>query len=393
MSAQTDTVIAGAGIAGLTLAVLLARAGQKVCVVERQLPAAPAEEAELRVSAISRASMEVFRRCGLERSQFGERATAFEQMHVWDASGAGEIHFDSAEMGMDTLGYIIENSRVQRALLDVLEQHDNVELRCPALITDVVRQADAMQVILEDGVIDARLIVGADGVRSLVREKSGIEFHSSAYGQSGLVCVIANELPHQNTAWQIFLADGPLAFLPMFDVGDRHQCSIVWTLPTETAMLYCELEADAFIERLSEAFQHRLGGLELVSSRSAFPLQHGHVDQYVADGVALIGDAAHVIHPLAGQGANLGILDAAALASTIITARDAGRDWSAVHNLRAYERHRKGENRLMESAMTGFNTLFSNDDQWLAMIRNAGLNIVDQAPFIKQRFMRQAMGI
>jgi 2-octaprenylphenol hydroxylase len=391
---QYDIVIAGAGIAGLTLAALLAESGLRIAMVERFESQPPGEPAELRVSAISRASMQVFERCGVAQDLIAQRATAFEQMHVWDVSGAGEIHFDSADMGLETLGYIIENSRIQQALMQRVAACDNIELLCPANIVAIEWSEASSQLQLEDGgTLACRLVIGADGVHSFVRSAANIAFKRSPYDQSGLVCVVATEHPHQHTAWQVFHADGPLAFLPMFDQSQRHQCSIVWTLPSAVAEQYAELDEAEFISRLEQAFQYRLGSLQLVSERAAFPLQHGHVERYVQNGMALIGDAAHIIHPLAGQGANLGIHDADSLAGILLQARQAQRNWSAWHTLRAYERSRKGENMLMENAMTGFNLLFSNDNPWLALVRNAGLNAVDQASFVKHRFMRHAMGI
>lgn len=396
MSAITDydIVISGAGIAGLTLACLLADADFQVAVVEQRTPQPPAKEPELRVSAISRASLETFRQCGVLDALLADRATAFEQMHVWDVAGAGQVHFDSADAGLDTLGYIIENSRIQHALLAQLQAASNVELLCPASIRSIEDSDGTRTLLLEDDRrINCRLLVGADGVKSLVRTSAQIEFQSNSYEQSGLVCVVSTQMPHQHTAWQIFLADGPLAFLPMFRKDGADQCSIVWTLPSGQADELCTMPEQDFIEHLQKAFQHKLGDLELVSQRAVFPLQHGHANRYVQAGLALIGDAAHVIHPLAGQGANLGIADAASLAKLLLQASKAGRNWSALHTLRKYERARKGDNLLMETAMTGFNKLFSNEDQWLAMLRNAGLNLVDQTPLVKHRFMRHAMGL
>ena len=180
----------------------------------------------------------------------------------------------------------------------------------------------------------------------------------------------------------------PLAFLPLMN----GQSSIVWSLEEGKVDAMLALDEAAFCRELEQAFEYQLGSVKLVSPRAAFPLGHGHVDQYVQNGLALVGDAAHNIHPLAGQGANLGFLDAAALAEVIMQARTANRQWSALHTLRKYERARRGENHLMESAMTGFKLLFSNDSPVLSTVRNAGLVLVDQAPLIKEQFMRHALG-
>ncbi len=384
-----DIIINGGGIAGLTLAGLLRDSGLQVAVIERQPLPPLSDEPELRVSAIGRASLAVFERCGALEAMLDARATPFREMHVWDSAGAGEIHFDSAEAGLATLGYIIENNRIQYALLQSVKAADNVTLLCPAVLEGIQREQDAIQVSLEDGEqLLARLIVGADGVNSQVRQFAAIDYPVHSYKQKALVCAVTTELPHQHTAWQIFLPGGPLAFLPLFVKDGRDQCSIVWSLPEAEADCLLALDEQDFEQRLQQAFEYRLGDVRLTSPRAAFPLRHGHAQHMAQANLALIGDAAHIIHPLAGQGANLGILDAGELADVITAAHSKGRQWWALHTLRRYERARKGENLLMETAMSGFNLLFSNDNAWLAMLRNAGLNLVDHAPVLKQQFMR-----
>ncbi len=392
-----DLVIVGGGIVGLTLAALLRDSPLHIAVVERQ-PLPPLDTApELRVSAIGRAALRVFDDCGalatLLSASDGFRACAFSEMHVWDSAGAGEIHFDSAEAGLDTLGYIIENRRIQHALWRQIDTADNIELLCPMSLQHIHRESDdrnpGLRLQADNGErLHCRLLVGADGLQSAVRGFAGIDYPVHDYRQRALVCTVKTELPHQHTAWQIFLPGGPLAFLPLFAAEDGDQCSIVWSLPQAEADALLALDDTAFLTRLEQAFEYRLGALQLRSERAAFPLRHGHASACVQPNLALIGDAAHAIHPLAGQGANLGILDAAELARVILDAESRQRQWWALHTLRAYERARKGENRLMEAAMSAFNTLFSNTNPWLAMARNAGLNLADHLPPLKQQFMR-----
>ncbi|MDT8453293.1 MAG: UbiH/UbiF/VisC/COQ6 family ubiquinone biosynthesis hydroxylase [Gammaproteobacteria bacterium] len=387
-----DVLVVGGGMVGLTLAGLLRDCGLQIAVLERAEPEAVSDEIDLRVSAINRASLEIFKSIGAWPAM-AARAGAFRDMHVWDAGGAGMIHFDSAEVGLDALGYIIENRVIQQALLHEVKQAENIEWLCPASISKIELSADPaanwQRVILEDGrVLECRLLVGADGARSQVRAVANIEFERVTYRQQAIVATVDTEQPHAETAWQRFTPDGPLAFLPLFN----GQSSIVWSLEESKVAAMLSLDDDAFCRQLEQAFEYQLGAVTGVSSRQAFPLGHGHVNQYVQPGLALVGDAAHNIHPLAGQGANLGFLDAASLAEVIKQAHAAHRQWYALHTLRKYERARKGENRLMESAMTAFKLLFSNDSEVLATVRNAGLTLVDQAPLIKQLFMRHALG-
>ena len=384
-----DVLIAGGGIAGLTLACALRHTGLRIGVIDRHEPAPFGEAYALRVSAINRASLEVFDEAGALDRMRQLRVSPFREMHVWDSTGVGEIHFDSAELGLDTLGYIIENNVIQLALLEIARQADTIDWLCPAQIESLDIEDGLKQVRLADGgALSADMLVGADGSQSVVRKAMGLELVRKSYQQQAIVCTVATEDDHQQTAWQCFLPTGPLAFLPLADGS----CSIVWSLDEKPAEAMMALDEQAFTKQLEEAFEYRLGPVKLVSERAAFPLGHGHVDHYVQPGVALVGDAAHNIHPLAGQGANLGIMDAACLAAVVAEALQANRQWSAYHSLRKYERSRKGDNRIMEATMTAFKQLFGNDNPLLVEVRNTGLNLVDHAPVIKQLFTKQALG-
>ncbi len=384
-----DVIIAGGGITGLTLACALKPTGLRIAVIDRHEPGAFGEAHALRVSAINRASLAVFDDAGALGRMQQMRVSPFLEMHVWDSTGVGEIHFDAAELGIDALGYIIENNVIQLALLEIVKQADTIDWLCPARVQSLVIDAGLKRVrLLDEDELGAHLLVGADGARSAVRTAMGIELVRKSYHQHAIVCTVATDDAHRQTAWQCFLPSGPLAFLPLSD----GTCSIVWSLDEQRADAMMALDEQAFARQLARAFEYRLGSVSLVSERAAFPLGHGHVDRYVQSGVALVGDAAHNIHPLAGQGANLGIMDAACLAAVITEAVSAGRQWSALHTLRKYERSRKGDNRVMEATMTGFKHLFGNDNPLLAELRNVGLNLVDHAPAIKRLFTKQAVG-
>lgn len=393
-----DVVITGAGMVGATLACALGSSGLRVAVLEAQpLPRdiSPQDDFDLRVSAITRASQRIFTTLGAWHGMAARRVSPFREMHVWDAGGPfgieGEIHFDSAEIGEDTLGHIIENRVIQLALLERMRDFDTVELINPSSLTAFTAGPESVCLQLDDGRnIKARLLVGADGAESKVREMAGIATRGWTYAQKALVTTIKTELSHCETAWQRFLPTGPLAFLPLCD----GRCSIVWSTAPEQADALLAMPEAQFLAELEQAFASKLG--RVIASpgpRAAFPLRLQHATAYTAPRLALIGDAAHTIHPLAGQGVNLGLLDAATLAEVILDAHHAGKDISSPVTLRRYERCRKGDNLAMMAAMDSFKRLFGNNLAPLRLLRNAGLNLTNAATPVKNLIVRHAMGL
>ena len=412
---QFDIAIIGGGIVGLSFANELIASDFSVVIIERNELEAISEQTSCRVSAINLSALKRFRQTGLfqslvsqtsgSQSQLAQRVCLFEKMFVWDQTGVGQIQFDSAELGVPELGAIIENNVLQQMLLDKVKAADNITYLCPQDITQIdYRLAEAEQIAsaqaasaqavsiitLSSGKkIQATLLVGADGVNSNVRKAASIQRVKQSYLQQALVCNVVTHESHQNTAWQCFMPSGPLAFLPLYN----GKSSIVWSLDEEAAQHTMGLDDKAFKLALAEASEFRLGEIDDVEQRFLFPLSHGHVNEYVKPGLVLIGDAAHNIHPLAGQGANLGIADAFALANVICTARKADRQWAALHTLSKYQRQRKGANQLMEMSMTGFKELFGQKNALLSEVRNAGLTLVDHIPALKYRIIKQALGV
>jgi 2-octaprenylphenol hydroxylase len=392
-STQFDIIIVGGGMVGSALACALGDSGLRIAIVEGR-PAEmewPAEGYDIRVSAITRASQQLFERLGVWDTMREARVSPYREMFVWDATGDGSIHFDGAEIGEPDLGHIIENRVITRALVQRTQQFDNISWFCPASPARLALNPLGEQHLeLEDGTrLTAALIVGADGGRSWVREQAGIAVDTRHYEQQALVTTVRSEKSHHDTAWQRFLPSGPLAFLPLTD----NHSSIVWSTSPEQAEQLLALSDDAFKQALAEAFDHRLGAITELGPRAAFPLKGQHAAHYVKPGLALIGDAAHTIHPLAGQGVNLGFADAAVLAAEILDARAAGRAFASLKILRRYERARRGDNQLMLEAMGVFKQLFSNDSPWLGPLRNFGLSLTDRLAPAKRLFMRQAMGL
>ena len=397
-----DVVVVGAGIAGSALAASLSGHGLDIALIEAQ-PLAGRELPEPdgltsfdpRVSALTPQSSAQLQALDCWQPVLDYRACAYQHMTVWDAEGTGEINFDSAEVGADVLGHIVENRAVVKALAQRLLDARDITLYNPAKLASVERDEDdsGMTVTLEDAaVLHAPLVVAADGALSPVRTLLSFQTREWDYGHHAVVCTVQAEQPHEHTAWQRFTPDGPLAFLPLA-AAEGHYCSIVWSLKEEVASEMAALDDEAFCTALAEAFEQRLGRVLAASPRFAFPLRQRHAVDYVQPGVALVADAAHTIHPLAGQGINLGLADVAVLAEELLAQAKAGGDLGAIEVLRRYQRRRKGENLLMMAAMDGFKRLFEQEALPLRWLRNAGMRQVARMGPVKQQLMKHAMGL
>ena len=381
-----DVAIVGGGLVGATLATALAANGLRVALVEARPPAPEhGDDIDLRVSALSLASLRMLSRLGVWPLLRAERIGVFREMHVWEETGHGEIHFDAAEIGEPALGYVVENGNLQQALEQRLRHFDTLRWYRPARLESLQLDDDSVTLRLDTGRVQARVLVGADGSRSRVRELAGIGVDESAYGQHAVVAAVDVPDGHRETAWQRFLPDGPLAVLPL--AGNT--CSVVWSTTPEHAQRLEAMTDDDFGMALEEAYESRLGRVLPHGPRAAFPLRSLHAERYVDRRLVLAGDAAHTIHPLAGQGVNLGLLDAAALAAVLGTGNgDPGR--RAL--LRRYERWRRGHNALVRTAMTGFKELFGSDLRGVRRLRNLGLGAAARVAPLRRLFMLQASG-
>ncbi len=387
-----DIVIVGGGMVGASLACTLADSTLSIAVIEGHEPPAewPADSFDIRVSAIARASERLFRRLGAWQAMEAMRVQPYQAMDVWDATGSGHIHFDAAELGEPDLGHIIENRVITRALLQRLRRHDNIDYLCPAKPVWLMLRSDHAQLQLDDGsLLQTPLIIGADGAHSWLRQQAGIDIQERHYRQTAVVTTVQTERHHEDTAWQCFLPSGPLAFLPL----PEGRSSIVWSTSAEEAERLLALDDADFMSELGEAFMHRLGTVTAVGPRGAFPLKGRHAKKYVKPHLALVGDAAHTIHPLAGQGVNLGLADVEELAAVVLEAHRARRAIGSFKTLRRFERARRGDNLLMLDAMGAFKTLFSNDTPGLRELRNLGLNLADRSGPLKNLIVAQAMGL
>ncbi len=397
-----DIAIVGAGMVGAALACALGDTGLRVALIEARAPASqwPAPprgvvDFDPRVSALTPASRDWLDTLGVWSPIEAYGVGTYRHMRVWDAEGTGAIGFDADQVNQPALGYIVENRVATAALLQRLAALPAVHLLAPESLQTLTPEGDGYRLELASGaVLQASLLVAADGGRSEVRRQAGVPVREWDYGHHAIVTTVACERPHAATAWQRFLPEGPLAFLPLADIdGDARYCSIVWSAVSERAEALMQLSDTAFCRELGAAFEHRLGAVTACSTRFSFPLQQRHATRYVQPGLALVGDAAHTIHPLAGQGANLGLSDAAVLAGEIRRAVARGLDPGLEAVLLRYQRRRKGDNLGMMLGMEGFKRLFEQDHLALRWARNAGMRWLDQCAPLKRRIARKAMGL
>ncbi len=396
MELRADLIIVGAGMVGSALALALKDSGLDILLIDGSplsvKPFDPAAAFEPRVSALSVASQRVLLRLGAWPGVLARRSSPYSEMHVWDGSGTGQIHFCASSVHAEVLGHIVENRVIQDALMEPL--HDSgIGLMPGARLERLRRSGDDWLLTLVDGrELRAPLLVAADGANSAVRRLAGCATREWDYLHHAIVTSVRCAKPHQRTAWQRFTDDGPLAFLPLERDGE-HWCSIVWSVTPAEAERLMALDDAGFCNELGRAFEWRLGEVLGADPRLCIPLRQRHAKRYVEEGLALIGDAAHTIHPLAGQGVNLGFLDAAVLAEVLLRANGRGERLADERVLGRYERRRMPHNLAMMAAMEGFERLFQADPLPLRWLRNSGLKWVDGMPEAKALFVRQALGL
>jgi 2-octaprenylphenol hydroxylase len=387
-----DVVIVGGGIVGLTVALTLASGELNVAIIDAQSgDTALSDKPELRVSTFTLATQTVMQNLGVWPLLAQERLCAYEHMSVWDQDSFAKISFSHQDVDQAYLGNVVENQNLCRALWMKAEQSPQITLLAPNKVSKMVfGQQESFLTLDDDTMLTARLVVGADGANSMVRQKANLPLTFWDYEHHSIVATIKTELPHDNTARQVFTPKGPLAFLPLWDA---HHCSIVWSQQEPAATALLSLDDAAFEKALMAAFDMRLGRCELVSERKSFPLKMRYARQWVTDRVALVGDAAHTIHPLAGQGANLGIMDGVALAEQVIKMAEQGKDIGLTKNLRAYERWRKTEAVKMIATMESFKRLFDGANPVQKLVRDIGLNTMNHLPKAKQKIVQHAVGL
>lgn len=392
---STDVLIVGAGIAGLSLAIALSKSDCHVVVIDGADRPKPVNAGvalndwDLRVSALTPTSIRFLESLGVWQRIPSERTAPYQAMCVWDADGTGRITFNAEDVAAPCLGHIVENRQTVQALLECAEACSGVELRWQSALESLSRIPDGWSIdCAGDQRLSAQLVVAADGARSKVRQLTAQPTRDWDYHQSAIVGTVALSSPHQATCWQAFLSTGPLALLPL---PDPSKVALVWSLDVQEHAGVAALSDTAFIEALNQALGPLAPHAEAVGTRVSFPLKQSHAIDYVDDALVLVADAAHSIHPLAGQGINLGLSDVRILAQELLAGCAGGLTVSSPASLKRYQRQRKSENLAMMAAMEGFKRGFGSPHPAAVILRNIGLNMVERQPLLKRWFMRQAI--
>jgi 2-octaprenyl-3-methyl-6-methoxy-1,4-benzoquinol hydroxylase len=385
--AALDAIVIGAGVVGASAALALAREGRRVALVEAREPESwRADAPDLRVYALAPDGRALLEALGVWTDVARARAHPYRRMRVWDAAGGAELEFDADALGQPQLGHIVEHGLLVDRLWQEAGRHAAIERHCPDAIAALAQDDDGVEATLASGRrLRAPLLFGADGAASGVRELAGIQWRGGSYGQRAVVAYVRCERSHEDTCWQRFLPTGPLAFLPCADGSS----SIVWTLPEHECQRVLALEDARFLDELTRAFDARLGPVSWASARRAFPLSRQLAGQMLQGRVALLGDAAHVVHPLAGQGVNLGLRDVAALRDAVVRAQAAGRELDGPA-LRRWARTRLSEDAVAAQAFDAINRVYSNDAPLPTLLRGSLLGVANFPPLARLLWKRAA---
>lgn len=386
----TEIAIVGGGMVGGALALGLAQHGFRVTVIEHAAPVpfVADSQPDIRISAISSASASLLKGLGVWDAVQGMRTHPYRRLETWEWENA-HVVFDATELKLPLLGYMVENNVLQQALWQAMEAHPNVTLRVPASLISLHQHNDRHELELTGGEkITAKLVIGADGANSQVRQMAGIGIHAWQYAQSCMLITVQCENSPGDSTWQQFTPDGPRAFLPLFD----NWASLVWYDSPARIRQLQSLDMAQLRAEIAKYFPSRLGDVTPVAS-GAFPLTRRHALQYVQPGLALVGDAAHTIHPLAGQGVNLGYRDVDALIDVLVSARSYSEQWASQRVLKRYQTRRMTDNFIMQSGMDLFYAGFSNNLQPLRIMRNIGLMAAERAGVLKRQALKYALGL
>ena len=397
MAREYDVIIVGAGMVGALTAVLTAQKGLTVALIDKHsgrypLSTPPAYDA--RVSAISALSQTLLEQAGAWQRIAKERLAPSQRMAVWDGLGDGYVDFDVRYQQAASLGQLVENAALCDALMKSVHDTRGIDLYFDDAVASHQEQESGVEVVLaSDRSLRGAVLIAADGANSNLRQQNNVDTVEWDYGHHAIVTTVEIDAAHEDTAWQAFGEEGILAFLPMPSVADKHYVSIVWSVSPADAEQLMALEEDAFCRRLTYAINRRFTALSLTVPRMAIPLRQRHAKHYVQPGFVLVGDAAHTIHPLAGQGANLGFADVSALVPILVKAHQRGDMLGSLKILRRYQRARMLDNIAMSASMEAFKRVFTTQQPAVVQLRNLGLKLCHKSPSIKQKLVAHAAGL
>ena len=394
---QFDVIVIGGGVAGASLSLALSDCALNIALIDKRSlePEAlvPSCSFSPKVSALTQASVNLFKNIHVWPDVSAIRVCPYRCMKVWDAEGTGGVEFGSESAMSKVIGHIVENNILRNALLASLKKTRVSLYQSESNLNFYLDDSQGIVTLADETELQGKLLVAADGAESQLRAAANIPLSQKDYMHHAIVTTVETARYHQDTAWQVFLDDGPLAFLPLPSLNNKHYCSIVWSLVPKQAEKVIKLTNQEFCNQLERAFEQKLGKLICTESRFCFPLRERHAQKYYRNNVVLIGDAAHSIHPLAGQGMNLGLMDVAVLVEELKRAVKRSDNIAGSHILNRYQRRREGHNLTMMLAMRGFQKMFSSNNIAVRWLRNTGLKTVNQIPMLKEAIISQAMGI
>lgn len=387
-----EVVVIGAGVAGSSLALSLAKEGVAVCLIDKGTPEIKEDISGGRTAALNLASQNILEKLGVKRG-IQNYLTPFKNIYVWDSEGTSSLEFSSDEIGQPKLGDVVTNNAILSSIFLLLPNHKNLRFLSGDRLKTLDPQEESIRVCTEGGEnISCKLVVGADGGLSSVRELSSINIRTWSYDQKALIANLKAEKSHSNTAYQVFTKNGPIALLPM-QKDDEESLSLVWSADIDYAERLLDLDIPSFLNELERKTESVLGKLSLDGEMSSYPLHQLHAKDYYAQRVVLIGDAAHSMHPLAGQGLNLGLGDVEELASRILSSRRHAEDVGNDKMLSDYSKARKSINLRMMGFMEVFKKGFGSTNPWVRLGRNMAFGATQKAPELRKRFIKEAAGI
>ena len=387
-----EVVVIGAGVAGSSLALSLAKEGVDVCLIDKGTPEIKEDISRGRTAALNLASQNILEKLGVKRG-IQNYLTPFKNIYVWDSEGTSSLEFSSDEIGQPKLGDVVTNNAILSSIFLLLPNHKNLRFLSGDKLKTLDPQEESIKVRTEGGEnISCKLVVGADGGLSSVRELSSINIRTWSYDQKALIANLKAEKSHNNTAYQVFTKNGPIALLPM-QKDNEESLSLVWSADIDYAERLLDLDIPSFLNELERKTESVLGKLSMDGEMSSYPLHQLHAKDYYAQRVVLIGDAAHSMHPLAGQGLNLGLGDVEELASRILSSRRHAEDVGNDKMLSDYSKARKSINLRMMGFMEVFKKGFGSTNPWVRLGRNMAFGATQKAPELRKRFIKEAAGI